>query len=330
MTASGPNGAVRWGILGAANIARVQFLPGLREAGGGIAARLASRDRDRAEAFARDNGVDAGVDDYTALLESPDIDAVYVALPNSHHALWTERALQAGKAVLCEKPLCVGSEQTAEVLKAAQSSGALLWEAFVFPFQAQHKRLLALLGDGAVGEVRELISAFHFPLRSTTNIRLSAELGGGALADVGCYPIMLAEHILQTRDPGPDDVAGFGTSNGEVEIEATAIVDYGRQRLVLTCGFERSYDTFTRVLGDQGQIHLTNPFHPSTEDTLTIVPVSGAPIVEQPTTDQHTFSAMIRHIHGVLAGEAEPEHLAGAATLRMARTLEAVTPVCAR
>ena len=264
-------GEVRWGILGAAHIASRQFLPGLREATGGRAALVASRDHARAEAFASLHGVERAAEGYDAVVDSPDIDAVYVALPNSHHSRWTQRALETGKAVLCEKPLCVGSAQTAAVLETAAATGALLWESFVFPFQDQHLRLLALVEGGAIGEVRELNSTFSYNLGRSEDIRLSEELGGGALADVGCYPIRLAQEVLSTRDPVGGDVVGFATGNGAVDTEAVAIVDYGRQRLVLGCGFGRAFDTFTRVLGSDGQIHLTNPFHPAPSDTLVLV-----------------------------------------------------------
>ena len=159
---------------------------------------------------------------------SPDIDAVYVALPNSHHARWTQRALESGKAVLCEKPLCVGSAQTVAVLETAATTGVLLWEAFVFPFQAQHRRLLDLLAAGAIGEVRELVSTFCYNLARSEDIRLSGEPRRWSLADVGCYPVRLAQEVLSTRDPSVGDVVGFSTGNGEVETEALAIVDYGR------------------------------------------------------------------------------------------------------
>jgi predicted dehydrogenase len=320
-------GEVRWGILGGANIARAQFLPGLREAGGGRAVLVASRDGNRAEAFARNHGVEQGVEGYDAVVDSPGIDAVYVALPNSHHARWTQRALEAGKAVLCEKPLCVGSAQTAAVLDTAASTGSLLWEAFVFPFQAQHRRLLELLAAGAVGDVRELTSVFYFNLSRTEDIRLSEELGGGALADVGCYPIALAPEVLSVRDLSTGDVVGFSTGNGVVETEAVAIVHYGRQRLVLGCGFERAYDTFTRVLGTEGQIHLTNPFHPGPDDSLVLV--RGKEVtVEHPTVDARSFTAALRHIHAVIRGEQAPAHLAAEASLRTARTLEVVAQAC--
>ena len=187
---------IRWGIVGTANIARAQFLPGLREAGGGRAASVASRDRAKAEAYATAHGIDQGIEGYQALVESPDIDAVYVALPNALHAEPTIAALRAGKAVLCEKPLSVGAAQTKDVLDVAATAARPLWEAFVFPFQAQHQRLVRLLEDGAIGEPAELYSAFHFLLSNPANIRMDAALGGGALADVGCYPIRLAFELF--------------------------------------------------------------------------------------------------------------------------------------
>jgi predicted dehydrogenase len=326
MPVTGPSGGVRWGIVGPANIARAQFLPGLREAGGGRAALVASRDLARAQAFAAENGVERGVADYAAVVESPDIDAVYVALPNSLHAEWTTRALRAGKAVLCEKPLCVGAAQTTEILDAA--AGALLWEAFVFPFQAQHQRLVGLLADGAIGDLAEIISAFHFRLTRPGNIRFSAELGGGALADVGCYPIRLAHELF---GPGPAPAAvgsAIVPAGGEVETDAAAIVTSGTRRLVLTCGFQRAFDTFTQVLGNAGQLQLANPFHPGPADPLTLLRPGADPVTEYPTTDERSFTAALRHIHAVLRGEAPPEHTAAESALATATTLAAVQAAC--
>ncbi|MGA3353819.1 MAG: Gfo/Idh/MocA family oxidoreductase [Acidimicrobiales bacterium] len=327
MTSLAPTGEVRWGVLGAARIAAGSFLPGLRESGGGRAALVASRDLERAEAFARDEGVERAVEGYEAVIDSPETDAVYVALPNSHHARWTKKALEAGKAVLCEKPLCVSPEETAEVLETASATDSLLWESFVFPFHTQHRRLLELLGSGAIGEVRELVSPFHFNLSRAVDIRLSRDLSGGALADVGCYPVRLAQEVLSTCDPSPGDVVGFATGNGEVDTETVAIVDYGAQRLVLGCSFTRAFDVFTRVLGTDGQIHLSNPFHPRPGDTL-VVRRDGEEFVERPTVDTRPFSAALRHVHAVLRGEEVPTHLAEESALRSARTLAAIAESC--
>jgi predicted dehydrogenase len=314
---------IRWGIVGTANIARAQFLPGLREAGGGRPALVASRKLAKAEDYAAAHGIDQGIEGYAALVESPHIDAVYVALPNALHAEPTIRALQAGKAVLCEKPLSVGAAQTKNVLDVAATAARPLWEAFVFPFQAQHQRLKRLLEDGAIGEPAELYSAFHFLLSNPANIRMDAALGGGALADVGCYPIRLAFELF--GDGGEAQACEARTENG-VDTDAAGIVTFGTgpatRRLLLTCGFKRSYDTFTSVLGTAGQIHLTNPFHPSPADTLTILRPNADPVTERPTTDNRSFAAAIRHIHAVLRGEQAPAHTAAEYALPAAHVLE--------
>jgi predicted dehydrogenase len=321
------NGGIRWGIIGTANIARGQFLPGLREAGGGHADLVASRDAARAGAWAAEHGVARGAAGYAAVAESPEIDAVYVALPNALHAEWTIRALRAGKAVLCEKPLAVGAAQTREILSAAAAlPGALLWEAFVFPFQAQHQRLTALLAGGAIGGLAEIISSFHFRMSQPGNIRLSAALGGGALADVGCYPIRLAHELF-----GGAALAAAGGSaimGAEVETDAAGIMTAGTRRLLLTCGFHRGYDTATQVMGAEGTVHLTNPFHPDPADTLTLRRPRADAITEHPTTDAHSFTAALRHIHAVLRGEAAPQHTAASSALPAAQALEAIQSTC--
>jgi predicted dehydrogenase len=235
-----------------------------------------------------------------------------VAVPNTLHSEWTIQALQAGKAVLCEKPLSVGSAQTAAVLEAAAAiPGALLWEAFVFPFQAQQQRLIQLVADGAIGDPAEIVSSFHFRVSNPANIRLSAELGGGALADVGCYPIRLAFEVF-----GASGGFGSGSDGG-----------FGSAAL-LTCGFRRSYDTFTRVLGDQGQLQLTNPFHPVPADTLTVHRQGSEPVAEHPTTDAHSFTAALRHIHAVVQGREAPRLTAAGSALANARMLETVQRAC--
>lgn len=315
---------IRWGILGAASIARGAFLPALREAGGGRAVLLGCRDEARGREFAACEGIERVVAGYDAVLASGEVDAVYVALPNSHHAEWTIAALRAGLAVLCEKPLTDEVESTDRVLeeaRAASAGGALLWEAFVFPFQAQHARLVELLANGAIGTPLEIASNYHFALRNRENIRMSASLGGGAFADVGCYPIRLAHELL---GPASGRVWVDARRDGEVESDAAAIVDHGGARLMLSCGFNRPYDTFTRILGDAGELRLSNPFHPDRGDTLELLAPGAERIVERPNVDEHTFTAAIRHIQAVLRHEAEPRHLALDSAAATARTLAAL------
>jgi predicted dehydrogenase len=259
---------------------------------------------------------------YEAVVDAPDIDAVYVALPNAHHAAWTQRALLAGKAVLCEKPLCVGTLETAAVLETAVQSGSWLWEAFVFPFSIQQKRVLELVGNGAIGELGEVQSTFHFVLSRPGDIRLSADLGGGALADLGCYPVHFAHELLPAA--GPPVVSAVGTVEGSVETEASAVVAYGRRRLVLSCGFHLARDTETVLLGTEGRIHLTNAFHPRPADTITLLRPGEEPAVERLTTNLWTFGPALDHIHRVLRHGQVPEHLAVDSSLRTAQVVQAV------
>jgi predicted dehydrogenase len=325
MTAPRP---VRWGILGTANIARRQFLPALAEVGGGRAVLVAGRDGGRAAEWASAEGVEAGVAGYEAVVGSSEVDAIYVALPNSLHAEWTVRALAAGKAVLCEKMLCRHAAELGPVLEAARRPGALLWESFAFPFQHQHQRLLELVGSGTIGDPSEIVSWFHFRVSQPSNIRLNAELGGGALADVGCYPVRLAQEMLGPP-PDPVEVWCEAIEHGhDVETDAAAIVGWGAARLILSVGFHRGVDTFTRVIGTTGELRLTNPYHPGPGDTLTVLAEGEEPVVERPTTDARSFTAMLRHIQRVLAGVEAPRHLAAEVSAPTATVIDALQQAC--
>jgi predicted dehydrogenase len=314
-------GGTRWGVLGGASIARSRFLPALAEAGG-EAVVVGARDGARAAEFAAAHGVGRGVAGYEAVLADPDVQAVYVPLPNPLHAEWTIAALEAGKAVLCEKPLCVDAEQARRVLAVAERAARPLWEAFVFPFQAQHQRLAELLTAGAIGELREISGAFHFQLRRTEDIRLSAATAGGALADVGCYPLRLAAELFG----GPAlTAAGSAVRGAEVETELAALVDYpDDRRLLLSCGFRRSSDTTTVLSGTEGTIRVDDPYHPHPGSTVELRRPGSDPVVERPTRDQHSFSAALRHVDAVLAGEEAPRHTALESSLAVAEAIDLV------
>ena len=310
---------VRWGIIGTANIARAVFLPGLRQAGGDAAA-VAGREADRAGQFARDNGIGRGVAGYQALIEDPDIDALYIPLPNSLHAEWTIRALEAGKPVLCEKPLCGTLPDTERVLTSARQTGTLLWEAFAFPFHAQLARLRRLIADGAIGDLMEIKSNFHFSVTRPDNIRLSRELEGGALLDVGCYPVRLAAELFGAAHESAWATASRGGQG--VDVDTWGVLGYpAGRRLLLSCGFGRSYDAFTTLEGTTGQIHVTNPFHPGPGDSYVVKAGRDEPRRYPAAPDELSFTALTRHINGVLRGAEEPRLLAVDTALPVARGL---------
>jgi predicted dehydrogenase len=320
-------GRVRWGIVGTANIARAQFLPALRHTGG-IPAAVAGRDRDRTKAYASQNGIGRAVTGYQALIEDPAVDAVYIPLPNALHAEWTIRALEAGKPVLCEKPLCGTLADTQRVLAAARETGTLLWEAFVFPFHDQLRQVREILEAGEIGEVVEIASNFHFPISGPGNIRLSAQLEGGALLDVGCYPVRLAQELFGQEYQ--DAWARARTGGNGVDVETWGVLGYpGARRLMLSCGFGRSYDTFTRLEGTSGSVHLSNPFHPGTGDTCQVL-AAGAPARSlAASTGEPSFAAALRHINAVILGQEAPRLLATESSLATARALHALARAAA-
>lgn len=312
-------GSCRWGILGTANIARAQFLPALRQAGG-VAAAVASRDAGTAQRYAAEHGIVAAVTGYQRLIDDPDVDALYIAVPNSLHAEWTIAALRAGKPVLCEKPLTGTLADTERVLAVAEQTETLLWEAFVFPFHRQLAVVRAALAAGDIGELREIHSDFHFTVgRPEDNIRMSAELAGGALNDVGCYPIRLAAELFGC---GHDSAWATGTAGGQgVDVEAAAVLGYpADRRLLLSCGLRRRYDTFTRLIGSAGEIRMTNPFHPGDSDVLEIWGERTQTLPAAPAGER-SFTAIVSHIQEVLAGREQPRQLAAQTSLPTARAL---------
>lgn len=316
MTSAKP---VRWGVLGTANIARGQFLPALRQAGGAAAA-VAGRDPARTSEYARANEIGRAITGYQDLLADPEIDAVYIALPNALHAEWTIRALEAGKAVLCEKPLCGTLADTERVLTAARTTGTFLWEAFVFPFHPQLEQIRELIAAGAIGDLMEIKSNFHFPLRTNANIRLSAELEGGALLDVGCYPVRLAQEIF-----GPEYSGAWAravTGGDGVDVDTWGVLEYpGGRRLMLSCGFGRSYDTSSVLEGTGGRILVTNAFHPGPADYYTVEAGQTKTQTMASPGGERSFTAAIRHINAVLRAEEAPRLLAIETSLATALAL---------
>ncbi len=180
--------AVKWGILSTADINR-KVIPGAKASPKVELVAVASRTQDRADAYAREWEIERAYGSYDALLGDPEIEAVYISLPNTLHCEWSIRAVQAGKHVLCEKPLSRHTDDVESAFDAAERAGRLLSEAFMYRHNSQTKRLRELVDDGAIGELRLIRSAFSYGLYEQDNIRLRTDVEGGALMDVGCYNV---------------------------------------------------------------------------------------------------------------------------------------------
>jgi xylose dehydrogenase (NAD/NADP) len=189
------NHKLRWGVLSTANIGRAAVIPAIQRSRNGEVVAVASRDEQKCDAFAARAGIGRSYGSYEALLAADDIDAVYIPLPNSMHREWTIKAAEAGKHILCEKPLALNAAECVEMENAARRHGVTLMEAFMYRFHPQTEKVLELLREGALGEVRLIHSAFTFRVSNPANIRLQPDLGGGSLMDVGCYCVNLSRTV---------------------------------------------------------------------------------------------------------------------------------------
>lgn len=203
---------LRWGVLGAANIARKAVIPAIQASSNGKVVAIASREQARAQEAASAAGIADVYADYAALLRSSAVDAVYIPLPNSEHYEWTITAIEAGKHVLCEKPLALTAQQASEMAAAAERAGVVLAEAFMYRHHPLVHKVLDLLHAGAIGELKLVRSTFSFGLVDDNNIRMSKELGGGALMDVGCYGVNLARLVTGAEPIGLAAVAEYASS----------------------------------------------------------------------------------------------------------------------
>ena len=179
---------VNWGIVSTADINR-KVIPGAHASEKVELLAVASRDQARADAYAREWEIPRAYGSYEALLADPDIEAVYISLPNTMHVEWSIKALEAGKHVLCEKPFTRHPEEIAAAFDTADRTGRLLTEAFMYRHNPQTKRLAELVAEGAIGELRLVRSAFSYSLYDHDNIRLQTDVEGGSLMDVGCYNV---------------------------------------------------------------------------------------------------------------------------------------------
>ena len=248
---------VRWGILSTATINR-RVLPELRSLKDVEIVAVASRAQDAADAFAAENGIPRAHGSYDALLEDPDVEAIYNPLPNGLHVEWSVRALEAGKHVLCEKPLDRRPAAVERAFDAAQRNGLILMEAFMWRHHPQTARAVELVAEGAIGELRAVRASFGFTLADAGDVRAQGHLDGGSLMDVGCYCISAAR-----RFAGEPEVAIGrqlpGLSGVDVRF-AALLVFAGPVFAHFDCGFDVPPDSGLEVVGSAGTLRILTPF----------------------------------------------------------------------
>ncbi len=256
---------IRWGIVGAGNIAG-RFAADFAHVPNGSVVAVASRSMDRATAFARRLEIPRAYDSYEALCEDPGIDAVYVATPHSRHAADATMALRGGKAVLCEKPITTTPDEARALFAVAEATGGYLMEAMWTYFLPAIKQAQAWVEEGRVGRIRHVRADFGYPVPYDPRSRAyNPDLAGGALLDMGIYPVAFAWLFLQ-QDPTHLHVVSRNAPNG-VDDDVTALFDYGDAAAALATSFRCTLPNYGYVIGEDGYIALPD-FWQARECTL--------------------------------------------------------------
>jgi predicted dehydrogenase len=260
---------LRWGILGVAKI-NDRLLPAFAKASTARLVAIASRSAERARQAATAAGIPKAHGSYEALLDDPDVDAVYNPLPNSLHAEWTMKAADRGKHVLCEKPLCPNATEAEQLIVYCRQRGVTLMDGFMWPHHPRTARLRQFLDSGAIGAVRRVASAFTFLLEPLDpgNIRLRPELGGGSLLDVGCYPVY---GIRWAFGAEPVSVTAQARYAHGVDVELSGLLTLEDGRVgSFDCGFTLPYRAWLEVVGTEGTVYVPNLWLPPRRATFEI------------------------------------------------------------
>ncbi|MAR13417.1 MAG: NAD-binding protein [Blastopirellula sp.] len=252
---------VRWGIVSTAKIGTEKVIPAMQQAELCDIVAIASRDAARAKSAADALGIPQSFGSYEELLAAPDIDAIYNPLPNHLHVSVSIQALQAGKHVLCEKPIGLSSEEGQQLVDAGQQHPQLkLMEAFMYRHHPQWQKARSLVQAGQIGELRTIQSFFSYFNNDGGNIRNQAEIGGGALMDIGCYPISLSRFIF---DAEPDFVTGIVEYDPTFDTDrlSSAVLDFGNGTSTFTCSTQLTSYQRVNIYGTEGRVEIEIPFN---------------------------------------------------------------------
>lgn len=295
---------LRWGLLSTARINR-RLIPVIRASQHGELLAVASRELASARPYASQWEIPQAFGSYQELLDSDLVDIVYISLPNHLHAEWTIRALQAGKHVLCEKPLALSLEEVDQMTAASQRAGRVLMEAFMYRHHPQTKIAGELVKSGRLGDLCQVNAIFNFTMASRDNVRLVPEFGGGSLWDVGVYPISLSQYLLEGI---PERV--FGTQwigpSGVDEAFAGQMIYPGNRVAQFSCSFRSPFHTEAEIIGTAGRLTFTRPFtHLDHERHLFFHPAEGDP-VDIAVPEIELYLGEVENMHAAILDSVPP------------------------
>lgn len=266
---------LKWGILSTANIGLKRILPAIEAGTRGELFAIASREQAKAKEIAARFGIPRHYGGYQALLDDPDVEAIYNPLPNHLHVEWTVKALKAGKHVLCEKPIALNAEQAAAIVRARDESGCKVLEAFMVRWHPQWQKVREWVRAGRIGSVGAIQSAFLFTTRDPKNVRNQADIGGGALYDVGCYPIVTARYVFGAEPERVIALIDRDPAMGVDRLTSGMLAFPGGKQLVFSSALQLAAYQRVTILGSEGRIDLAVPFTPMLDHACRISLDSG-------------------------------------------------------
>jgi xylose dehydrogenase (NAD/NADP) len=292
-----------WGVIGCAQIAINTVIPAIQNSASGEVVAIASRSEEKARKTADLLGIPKAYGSYEQLIEDPDIDAVYIPLPNHLHREWVIRAAKAGKHILCEKPFAMNAYEAEEMVEAAKIAGVKLAEAFMYRYHPRYEMIHEIIASGEIGEVRAVQVAFSFNIDDVgveNNIRLNASMGGGGLYDVGCYTISGARLVLGLEPEAATVLAIMAPEHGNVDIMTSGLIEFPKGiGLSFQCGMSAEFRNTLQIAGTLGRIDIPEAYvcQPETANFNVIVKGKSreiiVPIVNQYELQVEEFS---RHV----------------------------------
>jgi predicted dehydrogenase len=294
-TSSDSTRRIRWGVLGVAKIATEKVIPAMMRGRFSTVTAIASRDGAKADAAARRLGLPKAYGSYDALLDDPDVDAIYNPLPNHLHVPWSTRAAERGKHVLCEKPIALNAAQARELIAVRDCTGVKMQEAFMVRTHPQWLETRAVIAAGRIGQLRSILGYFSYYNDDAGNIRNIPEFGGGGLMDIGCYLINVSRFVF---DRAPDRVMGLLDRDARFNVDrmASMLLDFGDGHSAGTCSTQMTAYQRIHIFGTRGRIEIEIPFNAPPDRPCRILldergDLSGAGVQEIrfDTCDQYTL-----------------------------------------
>jgi D-xylose 1-dehydrogenase (NADP+, D-xylono-1,5-lactone-forming) len=285
---------LKWGVLCTSMVGRLAVIPAIQRSSNGRVLAIASRGLERARQEAERFEIPKAYGSYAELLADPEVEAVYIPLPNSLHLEWVLRAAAAGKQILCEKPLALNAAEVETMIAAAERAGVRLMEAFMYRFHPRSLRVKQLVESGALGPIQLIRSAFAFLHRDPTDYRFKPEMGGGALLDVGGYAVSAARWLIGAEPIEVQASAQYGAASGVDETLAGLLRFPGGELAVVTCSFRTALRQNYEVVGRDAVIEVSLAFVPEGEESPLLILRDNQIETERfPRSDQ--YQLMVEH-----------------------------------